>query len=179
MFVAYYILPILILYKFYNFFRVELKSMEAENELLKIRNSLHASVKSGLITLKDPSYLLLEMNISTSITLLKKINFWTLLYIMYKHKNDPGLTELRQLKINPNTISIDNYFNQYAKVVTTFFEEKSRYSLLFFKLVLKACRGVEKLFGQNKRNEMISHLKGKIEFILVNPNIYNFTFATA
>lgn len=181
MFIIFYILPILIVYKFYNYYRVELKALKAENDLLIIQNKLRFSRRAGLLDFRDPKYILLDLNITLSIDFLKRLNLWPLLYVAYKSKDNPEFKELRDFKkiFKSNRTEMD-LFEQYSTVIITFFKDKSKFSIWICRIVIVAYRSILKIFKPDlKRNEFLVGLRGKLEYMIVNPQAFAFAFRKA
>lgn len=168
MIVFYYIIPILILTKVVNILRVSNQTLETQYKLLALRDRLRLLVAESKIKEDDPLFLFLDESISFSSRYITKINFWSLLYITIKHKEDEQIYALEHVEKHlEEEIELKEIYKTYSSLTFRYFIVKSKYSLLLFTSIIKFIRFIKKVFRNKGDDNFYAKLRKKVSYLLM------------
>lgn len=169
MFILYYIIPILVLGKILNYFRVSNKTLETQYKLLALSNDLRFLALTDKVSLSDPLYKYLDSAVYNSARCLKEVNFWVLLYILAKHMKDEDITTMKYLEDDKNeSDELKKIFSDFGSTLFRFFYEKSQFSIRVFVFVAKIINSVKRLFKHDGNDNFFGNLQKKFKYLLMS-----------
>ena len=161
----YYLIPALLVFRYYNYLRVKNECLKTQNQLLNLGTELRFLTYSDKNLSKSPSFLYLEHLIGNSMEPLRKLNFWLISYYIILeivlhlktggHPKENPITELRKDE------RLNKIYCEFLSILKRHVIVKSLFSLTFFGWAYKVSKAVK----NNKISFYAAKFNEKIMFV--------------
>lgn len=156
----FYILPILLVIRIFNNYRVKNLTLETQNKVNELRNELYISAIDGRVPKKHPAFLHIDDMIEFSIPVIERVNIWVYFYkaIFYKNKivkSSELETELSFSNVQP----IKHFFERYANESVKYLGKKNLFSLILAFIVVHISKHLSK-----KMYSWVASIKANLKY---------------
>lgn len=167
--VLYYVLPLLILLRVLNYFRIRNLTLRTEYKLQALKNDLRFMAIEEKVHPSDPMFKYLDTVLGHASIYIKEVNFWVLLYLIRKHKTDNAIqiAEITEKSFN-NTTELKKIYDNYGSTLLRYFVEKSKWSLKIYKAVVKMIFFIKKLLKKPPKNNFFNDMIRQFRYLLMN-----------
>lgn len=141
MYALYYLIPALLLFKYYNYLRTKNETLKMENKLLRLKSKLRLLVITGKIKEDEPAHAYLASIIDKAMTPLQRLNFWLICYLLIVDlvSNNKDVKQDAELKLAlEKNIHAMELFVEFCTISIDYIAIKSIFSLTITKWLVSA-----------------------------------------
>lgn len=131
-----FLIPIFFTFRLLKYYWISNEILAAQYKIDALKDRLYWAVIDNQIHTDDEAYIYLEQSLTVAPVVIEKLNFWTILYLIYKHKSNFPENKIDALRSRiENTDFLNDIFEEYKKTLHTIIFKKSAISIILFRPV--------------------------------------------